>query len=118
MFWSLCTNRRGAPENFVNLIFHLIFYTGLCRSLFISHVPVVICIKRFFFLQILQNSKKTFKHQAFFLTRLQRFNLQFFKRETPTQMFSCESYKVYKNIYFTHHFWVTTSVFCIFLKFV
>ena len=113
MFWSLHTNRRGAPENFVNLIFNLIFYAGLCRSLFISDVPVVICIKCFFFHKFCK-IERTFKHQAFFLTRLQRFSQRFFKKETPTQMFACESYKVYKNIYFTHHFWVTTSVFCIF----
>ena len=29
-------------------------------------------------------------------------------------MFPCKSYKVFKNIYFTEHLWVTAFVFCIF----
>ena len=29
-------------------------------------------------------------------------------------MFLFKSYKVFKNIYFTEHLWVTAAVFCIF----
>ena len=31
-------------------------------------------------------------------------------------MFSCESYKVFKNIYFTEHRWATAFAFCIFFQ--
>ena len=57
------------------------------------------------FLQTFHNSQKLLKCQTFLLTRLQSFRLHFF----------CESYKVFKNTYFTEHLGrVTASVFCIF----
>ena len=46
MLWSLHKNRQGLPDSFVNLIFNLIFYVSLCKSLCISNVPAVFFIKR------------------------------------------------------------------------
>ena len=46
MFQSLRTNRQGLPEKFVNLIFNVIFYVALCKSLCISNVPAVFFVKR------------------------------------------------------------------------
>ena len=42
------------------------------------------------------------------LIKLQACN--FIKNETLTQVFSCESYKISKNIFFTEHLWTTASV--------
>ena len=46
MFWSLRTNRQGLPENFLNLLFNLIFYVALYKYLYISNALAVFFIKR------------------------------------------------------------------------
>ena len=33
----------------------------------------------------------------------------FIKKKTPTQMFSCEVYEIFKNTFFTEHNWATAS---------
>ena len=33
----------------------------------------------------------------------------FIKKETLAQVFSCEFFKIYKNIFFTEHLWATAS---------
>ena len=35
----------------------------------------------------------------------------FFKKETPTQVLSCEYCGIVKNIFFTKHLWITASYF-------
>ena len=33
----------------------------------------------------------------------------FIKKETPTQVFSCEFYEISKDTFFTEHVWATAS---------
>ena len=35
--------------------------------------------------------------------------LQLYKKETLTQLFSCEFCKIFKNTFFTEHLWATVS---------
>ena len=49
------------------------------------------------FLEILQNSKEN------------TCTCNFIKKETLTQMFSCEFCEISKNTFFTEHLWVTAS---------
>ena len=46
MCQSLRTNRQGLPENFVTLIFKVVFYIALCKFLCILSVPAVFFVKR------------------------------------------------------------------------
>ena len=44
-----------------------------------------------------------------FLVKLQVFSQQVFKKETPTQMLSCEVWETLKNTYFEEHLLTTAS---------
>ena len=44
-----------------------------------------------------------------FLITLQAFSLQGFKRQTPTQVLSCEVSKTFKSVYFEEHLQTTAS---------
>ena len=59
----------------------------------------------------LQNSQETGKHlcQSFFLIKLQVEDCNFIKKETLTQVFSCEVCKIFKNTFLTEHLWATVS---------
>ena len=39
----------------------------------------------------------------------------FIKKETMAQVFSCEFYEIFKNIFFTEHLWTTASEVCLYL---
>ena len=58
-------------------------------------------------LEILQNSQKnTYARASFKIDSLKR---DFIKKETLTQVFSCEFCKISKNIFFIEHLWATAS---------
>ena len=59
------------------------------------------------FVEIWQNSQENTCARASFLIKLQAYN--FIKKETLTQVFSCEFCKIFKNTYFTEHLWTTAS---------
>ena len=42
---------------------------------------------------------------------MQPLSLQLFKKETPTQVFSCKICEIFKNTYFEEHLQTTASVF-------
>ena len=78
-----CSVRKGALGNFGK-------FTGkqLCQSLFLI------------------------KLQAYFIkiSRLIYCRLNFIKKETLTQVFSCKFSEISKKIFFTEHLWTTASV--------
>ena len=60
------------------------------------------------FLEISQNSQKNICARASFLIKLQALN--FTKKETLAQVFSCEFCEISKNTFFTEHFrWLLLS---------
>ena len=65
------------------------------------------CSMKKVFLEISQNSQENTCARASFLIKLQAYN--FIKKETLTQVFSCEFCKIFKNTYFTEHLWTTAS---------
>ena len=70
---------------------YIYIYSYLHRS---SHSQI------FFKIGILKNfSNFTGKHlcRSFFLTKLQTWGFQLYQKETPTQVFSCKIYKIFKN---------------------
>ena len=46
--------------------------------------------------------------ESLFKIKLQA-GLQYYQKETPTQVFSCEIYEVFKNTYFEEHLRTTVS---------
>ena len=68
------------------------------------------------FLEISQNSQENTCARAFFLIKLQGCN--FIKKETLTQVFSCEFCEISKNTFSTEHLQTTASSkrFLLFLK--
>ena len=75
---------------------HLILNFKLFINL--SQVYVPFSIKKFL-LKITQNSQK---HNCASACNL-------IKKETLTQVFSCEFYEISRNTFFTEHLWTTTS---------
>ena len=72
-------------------------------SMFRSSRPEVFCKKG-----VLRNfAKFTGKHlcQSLFLIKLQASVLNFVKKETLSQVFSCKFYEISKNINFIEHLW-------------
>ena len=61
------------------------------------------------FLEISQNSQENTCARVSFLIKLQALACNFIKKETPTQVFSCEFYEISKNTFFTKHLWATAS---------
>ena len=58
-------------------------------------------------LEILQNSQEnTYARASFKIDSLKR---DFIKKETLTQVFSCEFCKISKTIFFIEHLWATAS---------
>ena len=62
------------------------------------------------FLEISQNSQENTCVRASFLIKFQVKAFIFIKKETLTQMFSCEFCEISKNTFFTEHFRTTASV--------
>ena len=58
---------------------------------------------------ILQNAFFFFFY--FLETDLRPKACNFIKKETLAQVFSCEFYEVYKNVFFTEHVWATASAY-------
>ena len=67
-------------------------------------------------LEILQNSQENSSARVSFLMKLQTEACNFIKKETMTQVFSCEFYKIYKNTFSYRIFPVAVSVNKIFQK--
>ena len=65
-------------------------------------------------LEILQNSQETLVPDSLFKVSCRASAYHFTRKETSTQMFSCEFYKIFKKNYLTKHILATVSVFCIF----
>ena len=62
------------------------------------------------FLEILQNSQESTCDRVSFLIKLQASALSaFIKKESLTQVFSCEFCEISKNTFFTEHFRATAS---------
>ena len=59
------------------------------------------------FLEISQNSQENTCARISFLIKLQACN--FIKKETLTQVFSCEFCEIFKNTFFTEHLWTIAS---------
>ena len=57
------------------------------------------------FLEIPQNSQENTCTRVSFLIQLQAWTCNFIKRETLTQVFSCEHYEISKNTFFIKHLW-------------
>ena len=49
---------------------------------------------------------------SFFLIKLQNFRPVTLSKETPTQVFSCEYYNIFKNTYFEKHLPTAASIDC------
>ena len=61
---------------------------------------------------VLRNfAKFTEKHlcQSLFYNKVAGLRPAFLLKKTPTQVFSCEFFKISKNTIFTEHFWTTVS---------
>ena len=88
--------------NFENIIWFFIYQSyGVisCRS---SHR--MCSVKK----DILRSfAKFTWKHlyRSLFINKILEI-----KKETPTQIFSCEFNEIFKNTFFTEHFWMAASV--------
>ena len=67
--------------------------------------PKVFCEKGF--LEILQNSQENTCVRVSFLIKL-----QVLKKETLTQVFSCEFCEISKNTFFREHLWATAFLNC------
>ena len=63
------------------------------------------------FLEISQNSQENNHAGVSFLIKLQALACSFIKKETLSQVFSCEFCEIYKNTFFTGHLWTTASEF-------
>ena len=63
------------------------------------------------FLEISQNSQENTSARASFLIKLQALDLNFIKKETLPEVFSCEFCEISKNTFFTEHLWTTASKF-------
>ena len=61
------------------------------------------CSVKKMFLEISQNLQKNTCARVSFLIKLQACN--FNKKETLTQVYSCEFCEIYKNTFFTEHLW-------------
>ena len=59
-------------------------------------------------LKISRNSQKNTCVGGSFLTKFQACN--FIKKETSTQMFSCEFFEMFRNTFFTEHLRMSASV--------
>ena len=55
-------------------------------------------------------AKFTRKHLCWSLVFRKVAGLRLAKKETPTQVFSCEFCEIFKNTFFTEHLWTTASV--------
>ena len=111
MFWSLRAKRQGLPENFLNLIFNVIFYVALSKSLCLQcsgGLPYKTCFYKFWKIH-----RKHLSARLSFQLSCRDSACNFIKKETQAQMFPCKSFKVFKNMYFTEHLRATASVFCI-----
>ena len=62
-----------------------------------------------FFLKISQNSQENNCAKVSFLIKLQAQSCNFIKKETLTQVFSCEFYEICKNTILTDHLQATAS---------
>ena len=62
------------------------------------------------FLEILQNSQQNACARVSFLIKLQAVACNFIKKETRSQVFSCEFYEISKTTFFTEHLWANASV--------
>ena len=69
----------------------------------------------FFKISVLRNLANSTGKQlcwSLFLIKLQAWGLQLHLKETPKQVFSCEIYKSFKNIFFTEHLqWLLPDTF-------
>ena len=61
-------------------------------------------------LEISQNSQENTCARVSLLIKLQASACNFIKKETLTQVFSCEFYEISKNAFFTEHLWATASI--------
>ena len=62
------------------------------------------------FFKISQNSQENTYARVYFLVKLQVDACNLIKKETLAQVFSCEFCEIFKNTYFTEHFWKTVSI--------
>ena len=63
------------------------------------------------FLEIPQNSQENTCARVYFLIKLQAWACNFIKKETLTQVFSCQFCEISKNTFFTEHLWTTDSIY-------
>ena len=94
--------KKGVLRNFAKFT-----EKQLCQSLFFSKVAGRKsshrrCSVKKMFLNILQNSQEKTCARVSFLIKLQA-SCNFIKKETPTQVFSCEFCEISKNTFFTEH---------------
>ena len=62
------------------------------------------------FFKISQYSQENTYARVYFLVKLQVDVCNLIKKETLAQVFSCEFCEIFKNTYFTEHFWKTVSI--------
>ena len=89
--------------------FHLIIY------LYVRDAEAVVrkCSVKEVFLKILQNSQENTCARASFLIKL-----QFIKKQTLAQVFSCEFCELFKNTFFIeNHWWLLPVIFSGFIWF-
>ena len=67
------------------------------------------CSVKKVFLKFSQNSNKNTCARVSSLIKLQAEACNFSKRETLSQVFSCEFSEIFKNTFFTEHLWPTDS---------
>ena len=75
--------------------------------------PPEVFYKKMVFLKISQNSKEYLCQSLFFNKVAGDCGMpwNFIKKETLTQMFSCEFWEIFQDIFFTGHFWRAASGF-------
>ena len=115
MLWSLHTDRQGLPQKYFNLIFvdfmllFVILFMYLPCSGGLQH--------KTYSYKFCKIHRKQLSARLYFSLSCRDSACKFIKKESPTQMFSSESYKVlafFCTQVFTDLFWSTASVFFIF----
>ena len=59
--------------------------------------------------KISQNSQENTRAISFLINKVADGASNFIKKETLAQVFSCEFWKIFKNTFFTEHFWTSAS---------
>ena len=83
------------------------------RGIFHQSFPeavVQMCSVKKVFLEMSQNSQGNTCARVSFLITLQASGCNFISKKTVAQLFSCEFCEIFKNTFFTEHFWTTASV--------